>query len=99
MSKALREFQAALHKQAEYKSQAQKFYELMKEEWQYVRYDEKRESGEVRAGLLGKVEFHESGSDPAVVVWMKDPIRIKASAEDAAKAMEKIAAILNDIGV
>lgn len=97
-SVALREFKAAL-KQAEHKGEGQKFFELMKEEWSHVKYDENKKRGEVSTGLLGNVEFQESGNDPAVVATVKGPIRIKASAEDVAKALAEIADILKKTGV
>lgn len=82
---------------AAYVAEGKQFYELMNAHWRNVKYDEEKGTGTVRAGILGEVEWHESGNDSAVIVEVK-AIRMKARPKDAAKALERIAKAI-DIGV
>jgi hypothetical protein len=75
------------------------FYELMNDHWNHVKYDEKTGKGEARAGQLGMIRWHTSGSDAAVVVTIDQFPRIKASADQAAKALEELAKVLDRYGI
>jgi hypothetical protein len=72
----------------------QEFANMMKREWAHVAYNAKTCEGTVKTGH-GTVRFHESGSDPAVVVTLP-AVTVKARPEQVAEAMAKIAEILNN---
>lgn len=76
---------------AEYKGEGQEFFELLEQEWNTVHYDADKGTGWAQAGSLGKIEFNESGNDPAVIVTIAKPIRMKGRPEDVMKALEQIA--------
>jgi phage gpG-like protein len=82
-----------------YEGEGEEFYQLMKDDWVGAKYNKKSGHGSVRAGVLGEVQWHESGSDPAVVVTVTTPIYIKARPKDAADALEKISEVLRNTGV
>jgi hypothetical protein len=81
-----------------YVTDSQKLTRIFKKHWIHSKYDTGDGHGEARVGSLGLVTWHDSGSDPGVVVTIPQ-IRIKASAEDAAAAIEAIRKIVANTGV
>jgi hypothetical protein len=75
---------------AEYKGEGQEMFELFDAEWNTVHYDEEKRTGWAQAGSLGKVEFSESGNDPAVWVTVTKPLRFKGKPKDVMEALETI---------
>jgi len=62
-----------------------------------VKYDPSKHEGIADLKDLGKIEFYPSSNDPAVVVLMTGPVRIKASPKDAARALEEISDIIGSL--
>jgi hypothetical protein len=84
--------------QAAYVTMSEKLAKILKRHWQYVEHDAATGLGRAQVGGLGLVTWHESGSDPAVIVRIPE-IRIKASSEDAARAIAAIQKIVANTGV
>ena len=76
---------------AEYKGEGQEMFELLEQEWNTVKFDPEKASGYAMAGSLGRIEFSESGSDPAVIVIIAKPLRIKGHPKEVMKSLEQIA--------
>lgn len=77
-------------------SEIEEFVAGLEEEWAYVKYDAKRETGEARVGW-GLIKFHASTNDSAV--WVETPvIKFKARAAGALEAIEGIRKIINNTG-
>ena len=62
-----------------------------------VKYDPSKYEGIADLTHLGKIEFYPSSNDPAVIVLMTGPVRIKASPKDAARALEEISDIIANL--
>jgi hypothetical protein len=74
---------------AEYKGEGQEMFELFDAKWSTVHYDEEKASGWADTAI-GKVEFEESGNDPAVWVTITKPLKFKGRPEDVMKSLEAI---------
>jgi len=81
---------------AEPKGDGQKFFELLDKEFNDVSYDPKTGRGSAKAGALGRIEFHESGSDPAVIVTIIPP-SFKTDADDAWKVIQSLRKIFQKL--
>jgi hypothetical protein len=62
---------------------AQELASILSENLRDVRYNLATRSGTATIPNVGSIEFHESASDPAVVVNLKITKRFKGSAESA----------------
>jgi hypothetical protein len=76
---------------AEYKGEGEQMFELLDAEYNTVNYDPDKGSGWADIGTLGRITFNESGSDPAVVVIVSKPLRIKGRPKDVMEALETVA--------
>ena len=65
------------------------FYKLLKKEFRNVTYDPETGRGSASIGAGGRLEFHASGSDPAVIVQIHPP-RLK---ENPALVMKAVNAL------
>jgi hypothetical protein len=88
--------QAEKTRTADYKGDGQRFYEALAEQWRSVHFDEKRGTGWAQAGSLGRIEFQESGNDPAVIVTVP-ALRFKADAETMVEVLEKLRKLVTSV--
>ena len=86
----------AENRTADHKGEGQQFYEAMVDRWQTVHFDEKRRTGWAQAGSLGRIEFQESGNDPAVIVTVP-ALRFKADAESMVEVLEKLRKLVTSV--
>ena len=78
----------------EHKGEGQEFYELLDKEWNSVKYDPETRKGWANAGSLGRIEFQESGSDPAVIV-RTESLRFKSNPKTMMKILEALKKAIN----
>jgi hypothetical protein len=83
-------------KTADYVPHGQKLFDRLNEEFNDVHYDPEKGQGWARAGSLGKIEFRESGSDPAVIVTIIPP-SFKTDADDAWKVIQSLRKIFQKL--
>ncbi len=74
-----------------------KFYKLLSKEFAHVEYDPKTGRGWASIGSAGRIDFHASGSDPAVIVELH-PNRLKGPAKSVKRALDKINRIFSETG-
>lgn len=83
-------------KRPSYKGDGQRFYEAMAKQWRTVHFDEKRRTGWAQAGSLGRIEFKESGSDPAVIVTVP-ALNFKADVKSMVEVLEKLHELVTSV--
>jgi hypothetical protein len=73
---------------------AEELYLRLEKVWRDIDFDPKSGKGRARVGNIGIVEFHESGSDPAVVVSLP-ALRFKTRGDDAMRIISAISKIMD----
>lgn len=68
----------------------ERFASVLKENFRDVEYDPKKNVGRAHVPGAGTIEFHEAGSDPAVIVNLVYAPRFKGTAETALKFLEDL---------
>jgi hypothetical protein len=69
--------------------EGREFYNLLKKDFRNVGYDGKTGRGWANIGSGGRLEFHTSGGDPAVIVQIY-PKSLKARPDAAMRAVREI---------
>lgn len=75
---------------------AEEFAVALNQNFEGVKYDAEKRRGTAYVPTVGRVDFHESGSDPAVVVELTSTKRFKGSTASALRFVNALMAAWAD---